>query len=355
MTSTSSFRFPAVLVGCVVLCSAAGACSSEANDHPAGVSSATGGEQAGGRAGTSAGASAAGAGNNGDSGALAGEGGAPPSGAAGEAPAAAGDVGTGQPPLTPSACSETAHWSGASEVSPVSSAADEALLSVTADELDLAFLRAGMLYVAHRAEASAAFSVGSAVAIPTGWSAAQGASLSPDGMRLLLVSDPDQKKLGEMTRTSRTDAFGGAVDETAFAGVNGDAVYTGKLYAYPVVSPGDDQLFVNSTFPMGPSTVVVATRRGTDSWSPPVLLTSKLLNGQSTTRRLPTGVSADARKLFYFNEESMSEEARFRDTPSIASPLYDMVSLGMRRGATPNIACNRLYSSATGDVVVEKD
>jgi hypothetical protein len=137
--------------------------------------------------------------------------------------------------------------------------------------------------------------------------------------------------------------------------VNQDAVYTGKLYAYPVVSPGDDQLFFNSTFPLSVSTVVVSTRSGSDAWSAPVKLTSVLLDGESKTRRLPSGVSADARTLFYFNEETMQEEARFRDTPTLQSPLYDMVSLGARRGATPNAACNRLYSSATGDVVVEKD
>jgi hypothetical protein len=242
-----------------------------------------------------------------------------------------------------------------SQVASVSSAADEALLSVTPDELDLAFLRGGMLYVAHRADASAAFAIGSPVAIPAGWSAAQGAGLSSDGKRLLLVSDPDQQKLGELNRASRNDGFAGAVDETAFQAINDDAVYTGKLYAFPVVSPGDDQLFFNSAFPMGASTVIVATRSGAAAWSAPVQLTSKLLDGGATTRRLPSGVSADARTLFYFNEESMAEEARFRDTPSVASPLYDMVSLGARRGATPNIACDRLYSSATGDVVVEKD
>jgi hypothetical protein len=242
-----------------------------------------------------------------------------------------------------------------SDVASVSSAADEVLLSMTPDELDLAFLRGGMLYVAHRAAASAAFAVGSPVAIPAGWSASQGAGLSPDGKRLLLVSDPDQKKLGELSRASRDDAFAGAVDETAFQAVNDDAVYTGKLYAFPVVSSGDNQLFFNSAFPMGASTVVVATRSGSAAWKAPVQLTSKLLDGGATTRRLPSGVSADARTLFYFNEESMAEEARFRDTASVASPLYDMVSLGARRGATPNSACDRLYSSATGDVVVEKD
>jgi len=351
MTARSSLYFPTLLVSYVTLCAAAGACSSDASDHPAGVSS--GGEQAGGgHGGASTSAGAAGRATS-QSGADGGEGGASAGGAGGQAGGA--DVGTGGPPVTAPVCSETAMWSGATSVDPVSSAAAETLLSVTADELDLAFSRGSALYVAHRAQANAAFSVGAPITIPSGWSAAQGAGLSPDGKRLMLVSDPDQRKLGEMTRASRDGVFGGDVDESAFGAVNQDAVYTGKLYAYPIVSPGDDQLFFSSTFPMGASTVVVSTRGGSDPWSAPVKLTSDLLDGESTTRRLPSGVSADARTLFYFNEGTMLEEARFRDTPSIESPLYDMVSLGARRGAAPNTACNRLYSSSSGDVVVEKD
>jgi hypothetical protein len=351
MTPRASLHFPGLFVVCLALFAAAGACSSDAN-HPAGIASG-GGEQAGSSAHGGASANAGSTGRAGHPSTDGGEGGAPADDSGGEAGRA--DVGPARPPVGPSTCSETAKWSGASSIDPVSSAADETLLSVTADELDLAFLRGAALYVAHRVQASDAFSVGSPIVIPSGWSVAQGAGLSPDGKRLMLVSDPDQRKLGEMTRASRDVVFSGDVDESAFAGVNQDAVYTGKLYAYPVVSPSDDQLFFNSSFPMGASTVVVSTRAGSDAWSAPVKLTSELLDGDSTTRRLPTGVSADARTLFYFNEGSMLEEARFRDTPSIQSPLYDMVSLGARHGATPNTACNRLYSSSTGDVVVEKD
>ncbi|MET0791428.1 MAG: hypothetical protein ABW061_07895, partial [Polyangiaceae bacterium] len=72
-------------------------------------------------------------------------------------------------------------------------------------------------------------------------------------------------------------------------------------------------------------------------------------------RRLPNSLSADALTLFYFNEESMQEEARWRDTTVPSSLLYDMQSLGERRGATPNAACDRLYSALDGDVVAEKD
>ena len=59
--------------------------------------------------------------------------------------------------------------------------------------------------------------------------------------------------------------------------------------------------------------------------------------------------------MFYFNEESAHEEARFRATSALTSALYDMLSLGERRGATPNSACDRLYSESNSDVVVEKD
>ena len=350
MTLHASLHLPGLAVACVVLIAGAGACSSDAS-HPAGVSS--GGDE---QAGSAHGGTSANAGRGGQTVADGGEGGVFSGGAAGEGGGAgAADVGPGRPPIGPSTCSITAKWSGASSVDPVSSAAVETLLSATADELDLAFMRGGALYVAHRAQASAAFSIGSPITIPSGWSIAQGAGLSPDGKRLVLVSDPDQRKLGEMTRASRDGEFSGDVDETAFAGVNEDAIYTGKLYAYPVVSPGDDQLMFNSSFPMAASTVVVSTRSGSDAWSSPVKLTDQLLDGGATTRRLPSGISADARTLFYFNEASMLEEARFRDTPSLGSPLYDMVSLGARRGASPNTACNRLYSSSAGDVVVEED
>jgi len=78
----------------------------------------------------------------------------------------------------------------------------------------------------------------------------------------------------------------------------------------------------------------------------------------ATKPLIPTqavGLSTDGRTLFYFNEESGTEEARWRATNSVTSALYDMRSLGARRGAAANSACNRLYSETNGDIVVEKD
>jgi hypothetical protein len=352
---------------CGALCVVAYACSSASSDHPGAVL-ASGGEQAdGGRSGSNTGATgnaeqAAGEGGDatGVNGAGSNIGGAGTAGSAGGATSdqeAGGDPGTGEPPVSAATCSETAIWSGATDVDGIPAASSQTLLSVTPDELDLAFVHSGLLYVAHRAQASATFAVGSPISIPSGFSAAQGAALSSDGKRLILVSDPDQKKLGQMTRPTRDAIFTGTVDESAFAAVNQDAVYTGKLYASPVVSQSDDQLFFNSEFPNGASTVVVCNGSSGANWTPPVQLSTQVFDGDSTSRRLPTGVSADARTLFYFNEESQQEEARWRDSAQLNSPLYDTVDLGARRGAAPNAACNRLYSVSVslGDVVVERD
>ena len=257
-------------------------------------------------------------------------------------------------PSVPPACNREAVWSSPKSVAGVSSTSTELLLALTADELDLAFLREGALYVAHRTTPDATFTVGSKVMIPSGWSAKHGAALSADGKRLVLVSDPDQKRLGELTRKGREAPFTGEVDTSAFALVNEDSLFSGRIYASPTVSVGDDQLFFNSSFD-DDSTVVVSTRSPLAAWSAPSTLSAGVFDGAAGHRRLPTGVAADGRTLFYFNEESGEEEARWRDTNSADSPLYDMQSLGMRSGAAPNSACNRLYSESTNDVVVEQD
>jgi hypothetical protein len=242
---------------------------------------------------------------------------------------------------------------GSIAVSGVPRGANEELLSMTSDELDLAFLQGGALYVAHRAQASGSFAPGSPIALSDGWSAEQGAALSADGKRLILVS-ADQTSLGELTRTGRDTAFSGAVDQSGFATVNQNAVYSGDIYASPALSPDDLELFFNSAFQGGASTIVVSTRGAGQAWNAATRVISAL-DGTDTTRRLPTSISTDERTLFYFNEASMKEEARWRDAPTLTSPLSDMVDLGTRRGAQPNATCNRLYSAATAGVVVEQD
>jgi len=285
----------------------------------------------------------------GDSGAT-GENGGASAGGSGNSTASGGSA-----PVVPAACNPKAMWGDAASVAGLSSAALDTLLAITPDELDLALLREGALYVAHRSSPGATCTIGSPLAIPAGWTAAHGAALSADGKRLLLVSDPDQKMLGELTRSNRSAALSGPIDTSAFTAVNLDSIYTGKVYASPTLSADDDQLLFNSSFLETDSTIVVSSRAGSSVWSTPKELSAGTFDGSGGKRRLPTGMSADGRTLFYFNEESAQEEARWRATSSVESPLYDMLSLGARRGAAPNSACNRIYSESNGDVVVEKD
>lgn len=342
------------LAASLMLSCAFSACSSDTARHPSLV------EGPGGASNSSAGAGFAGrassnvdeAGAGGDSRGLGGNQNAGGDGGDGEAPAL--ELGGSAPMASPAVCPQMATWAMPSSLDGVSSSAAETLLSITLDELDLAFLRAGTLYVAHRASRSAAFAV-TPVVPASGWSAANGASLSADGKRLILVSDPAQNKLGELTRGTRDQPFSSAVDESAFASINSDALYTGKVYASPVVSGRDDQLIFNSAYLGSASTVVYSTRSGDAAWSSPRQLQTKVLDGGAHGRRLPTGLSADQRTLFYFNEEALQEEARWRSADLASSPLYDVVSLGMRRGAAPNAACDHLYSGAEGDVVVETE
>jgi len=353
--SISRFRFYSAVTFALCACASGGpACSSDSR-HPS-LLSVAGQPSAGGRAGASSAeaGSADPAGASGDDTGESGAGGDLGGAASGGSSAAYAGSG-GKPPSVPAACDQLSRWSSAAPVTGITSTASEKLLALTPDELDLAFLRDGALYVAHRSKTSAAFESGSALTIPAGFSAAHGASLSADGRRLVLVSDPDQKQLGEWTRASREVAFSGPVDTNAFSVINQDSDFTGKIYASPIVSATDDQLFFNSSFEDRDSQIVVSTRTSTGTWSAPRTLSAGIFDGGAGQRRLPTGVSADGRTLFYFNEESGEEEARWRAANSVNSPLYEQLSLGARRGATPNSACNRLYFENNGDIVAETD
>ena len=77
-------------------------------------------------------------------------------------------------------------------------------------------------------------------------------------------------------------------------------------------------------------------------------------DGTGSKRKLPTGLSSDSRTLFYFDEGTGTEVARFRDRPD--APLYDHVDLGALAGATPNAKCDRIYyTSADANLVTETD
>lgn len=337
------------------------ACSSSDDTHAAPISNLGGNGGASANGGTSGGGRTTG-GASGNSSTRAGSGNGNDGGAAGhETGGNNGDAGAaGDQPGTivvvePGACSETATWKNAASVDNVSSAAKEKLLSITLDELDLAFTRDGALYRAHRDSASASFDAPAAVTLPTGYDANSGVALSNDGLTLVLVST-DGNAFGSVSRADRNSDFGATVSIDAFNGLNERAIQTLEHFAAPVLS-ADGKMLIFSGFTPGSDglAVIYESELSNGAWSMPTNLSALTdhATGTGTKRLLPSGLSSDERTLFYFDEGTGKEVARFRDRPD--APLYDSVDLAALSGAAPNAKCDRVYYTASDDVLSETD
>ncbi|MET0789936.1 MAG: hypothetical protein ABW061_00315 [Polyangiaceae bacterium] len=259
--------------------------------------------------------------------------------------------------VPPSACSQNADWGSPLALPGVSGTGDERLLSITADELDIVFVRDGTLRRAHRDKASADFDTPSTVTIPADYGVSDGATLSADGKTLLLVATSGQG-FAVLTRTSRSAAFGTTADTSAFFGLNARAVQTMEHYTSPVLSP-DGKSLIYTGFTPNPTTGDAGVARvyeslwANDTWQMPESISDGFFTGTTAARPLPSGLSADSRTLFYFDEKTSKQAARFRDRPD--APLNVLVDLGDREGAIPNAACDVLYYSSDGNVLTESN
>jgi hypothetical protein len=261
-------------------------------------------------------------------------------------------------PITPGTCSESAVWDDAAALPGISTDADEQLLAITADELDILFVRDAVAMFAHRDSASAAFDAGSSLTIADGYSVAAGAALSADGKTLVLLATTGQS-FAAFTRSSRSADFENTPDESAFIGLNLRAVQTMQHYAAPVLAP-DGKTLVFAAFTPEPETgfpdgfagvsMVYESVSTTNGWAMPDSISRDLFDGTSAARPLPSGLASDSRTLFYLEEGSGKQMARFRDRPD--APLYTVVDLDQRSRAAPDVKCARLYYSSGGDVLV---
>ena len=342
-----------VYLSAAAVCVAA-ACSSSSGSPPA--YSAGGASSRGGSNGslhTPAGAHAA-------SGGRTGAGTAADGGVAGDSGGAAGESGEGGleqgmvVTVTPSTCSEAADWTAAAPLAGVSTTGDEKLLSITADELDVLFTRDGALLHSHRSTAKAAFDAGSPVTVPDGYDLSAGAALSGDGKTLVLVAS-DGHGLAALTRAGRADDFGSTADTSAFVALNERAAQTQEHYAQPVLAPDGSSLIFLSYTPGvadNPAIVYESVQSG-NIWAMPTNISQYIFDGTTEKRPLPSGLSSDSRTLFYYDEATSKQVARFRDRPD--APLYDVVDLGGRTGAMPNSTCQRIYYTSNGNVLTEAE
>jgi hypothetical protein len=218
---------------------------------------------------------------------------------------------------------------------------------MTPDELTVVVATDAALYVADRSKSNQAFTP-QALTLPEGYEASSGAALSSDGLQLVLVS-ADHGALGEVSRSSRDEPFGTDVDTSRFATINGLKETTGRSLGWPVLSSDGRDLYYLSYFGQG---LVAQSHAGEDGvFAYGDTIDEFTLGGEVGEYKLLTGISADQRAIFFFDEASGHSMALFRSREG--APFYDPLDLGEREGVAPNATCSRLYSSVLSGIVAQ--
>jgi hypothetical protein len=332
-------------------------CSDEGDERPNSYVGSTGGRRevvaAGGRAAgggspASGGTESAGTGSGGRE-----EAGAPPTGGGegGAVSATGGSSSAGasadfggerglEPFETPPLCPGPDAWSEGTRLSN-SSAEDDVLLAITPDERTLVWRTGDRTVYADRESPDDEF--GEATELEeTGFVEV---AVSPDGLQLVGTL-ANHLAFAELTREARDEPFSTEPDETAFADLNYavSSIPVDRRIGDPLL-PADGVLIFSYYDPEASGISTIREALG-PPWSFGVTIGGAMLMAVDGKRRIATGLGADRRTLYYWDEVENVEQAAERAAPGETFDRH--ASLGDRRGAAPNLACDRLYYSAPG-------
>jgi|GEM_PF-4494430 len=255
------------------------------------------------------------------------------------------------PANVPPAQCAGAHWSGRKAL--VSTPEDERIASVTPDGLVVAVVvprpdvaDAADVLVATRTSADEPFDV--PVAVPGGPYAMTRAALSADGLQLVLVA-PSRRSFVELVRGSRAESFvRGSGD--AFAALDEHArLYKleGEVYGDPILTPNGLTLYF-ARYGTEATKTIYATKREKlgDTWPLATPVEGVGIASALGKRKVPSGVSADERTLFFVDEATGRSASSTRRAEACG---FDVpVDLGDRLYASPDATCASLWFTAPG-------
>jgi hypothetical protein len=232
---------------------------------------------------------------------------------------------------------------------PSSTAADDFGLSVTADELSMAWVTgtAGQvtLHYADRAQKSDAFGATKTIG-PSAAFAASRVALTPDGLGLAVVN-ADGLGFSLLSRAQRGDDFG-APTVGPFQLLNDQGANVlgpaGQRYADPLFASAA-AYFVFSRFGGGLGTTVYAGTRifATDPYSPGTPYAETALASTGGKRRIVTGASEDLRTLFVYDE---AQSKSLAVSLGVTGAVTSTADLGPARDLQASGDCKAFYFTA---------
>lgn len=329
----------------------------EAPDE-AGASSGAGGRVAhAGSAATQAGQDPGGApeGGLGDAG-IVGEGGANAAAVGGSATAGSLGIptlgGSGEDPTPPigdpPVCAHGAKPSAGIKLA-LSSAGDDLLQAVTANELTIAWKHGSDYFVAERTNARDEFGAPLRV---LGGSVYVAVALRVDGLQLFAVTN--DLSIVEITRQPG-EAFDAANatsgDFASFNATLSAIPVSGQVLSDAVASSDETSFFVShyTSDANGKYASVLESRRVGAAWPFPGADLGKILYASGAKRRVPTGLATDRLTLFYRDDVNGDFRAAWRVNTTSKFDYSEILTLGDAvQAAAPNAACSKLYFSAQG-------
>jgi hypothetical protein len=225
----------------------------------------------------------------------------------------------------------------------------KALAAVTGDEASIAWTGDdGVVRVADRASALEPFGLPQALGAVL--ASGERVALAHDG-RLLYGIRADRRGLVLWSRGARGETFsegGSGVLENVSSELDG--LGAGELVSDVVVAPSDRALVFRRVGGAAPGLRVADRVLPSDAWSRTTAFAPQPeLAMTGVQARRPTGLSADLRALYFFDEAAGSQRVGYfpYDSP-VATRFAD---LGAYRDAQPNGDCTRLYFTRAGKIV----
>jgi hypothetical protein len=260
------------------------------------------------------------------------------------------DADAGRPPI----CPTTFPSATTTAVTYPRAVRGELLAAITWDERTMAWTTGAgavtSVHYADRASADAAFTDEHVLPTTLGPFPDDKVALSADGLTMIFLS-ADRHAIHQVKRTSRAAEFDPSTVTSApfgkLTGKDGEGGVTAAVGDLVLSKDGKWLLYTDLGRTTGAS-IMLSVLLSDGTWDAPTPITALQLAIASGQHRRPTGLSSDARSLFFFDEVTGTVNVALHAAGTASfTEFHPLAVSGMR--PMPSDACNRLYLSIEDD------